>query len=258
MINCGHYAITVIPGVFIPRDLPEEDKAENDRIYAESQEQRRLEREIRYAKQKAVMLDKAGDKEGFEQEALKIKNAQAKYNAFCKETGRTKRLDRTQVFEYNKSVSSKATAAVKRAEKARAAAEAEKRRQTVELEKKRQEKTAEIRELIKSDATSKKLNVGKQNQHIRESKGYKEGKSYIYGDLNIAQELVDKYHGTGEIRLNKKTGQWAWNNKEFITLPNDIGVYINNHTGETFSTNTVSIHYSKKGTHIVPARRKDT
>ena len=115
MINCGHYAITVIPGVFIPRDLPEEDKAENDRIYAESQEQRRLEREIRYAKQKAVMLAKAGDKEGFEQEALKIKNAQAKYNAFCKETGRTKRLDRTQVFEYNKSVSSKATAAAKRA-----------------------------------------------------------------------------------------------------------------------------------------------
>ena len=61
------------------------------------------------------MLDKAGDKEGFEQEALKIKNAQAKYNAFCKETGRTKRLDRTQVYEYNRSVSNKATAAAKRA-----------------------------------------------------------------------------------------------------------------------------------------------
>ena len=89
--------------------MPTENKAENDRIYAESQEQRRLEREIRYAKQRAVMLDKAGDKEGFEAEALKIKNAQARYNSFCKETGRTKRLDRTQVYEYNKSLSSKVT-----------------------------------------------------------------------------------------------------------------------------------------------------
>ena len=117
-INCGHHPITVIPGVFIPSNLPEENKEENDRIYAESQEQRRLEREIRYAKQKAAMMDAAGDKEGFEQEALKIKNAQAEYNTFCKETGRTKRLDRTQVYEYNKSVSSKATAAAKRAQQA--------------------------------------------------------------------------------------------------------------------------------------------
>ena len=53
--------------------------------------------------------------------ALKIKNAQAKYSAFCKETGRTKRLDRTQVYEYNKSVSSKATAAAKRRERLEAA-----------------------------------------------------------------------------------------------------------------------------------------
>lgn len=114
-INCGHYPITVIPGVSIPRDMPKENKAENDRIYQESQEQRRLEREIRYAKQKAAMLEAAGDTEGFEKEALKIKDKQAKYNAFCKATGRTRRLDRTQVFEYNKSISNKANAAVKRA-----------------------------------------------------------------------------------------------------------------------------------------------
>ena len=59
------------------------------------------------------MMEAAGDKEGFEHEALKIKNVQAKYNAFCKETGRTKRLDRTQVFNYNKSISGKANAVAK-------------------------------------------------------------------------------------------------------------------------------------------------
>lgn len=115
-INCGHYPITVIPGVSIPRDMPKENKAENDRIYQDSQEQRSLEREIRYAKQKATMLEAAGDTEGFEKEALKIKDKQAKYNAFCKATGRTRRLDRTQIFEYNRSVSNKANAAVKRAQ----------------------------------------------------------------------------------------------------------------------------------------------
>ena len=248
----------MIPGVSIPTEQDDkESKEENDRIYAESQEQRALERRVRYAKREAAMYDAAGDKEAFTTASQKVKNAQADYNAFCKETGRKKRLDRTQVYGYNKSVSSKATAAVKQAETAKSAQEETKRLQTLELEEQKAKKTAEIRKLIKSDDTPKKLNVGKQNQHIRESKDYKEGKSYIYGDLNTAQELVDKYHGTGEIRLNKKTGQWEWNNKEFITLPEDVGVYINNHTGETFPTNSVSIHYGKKGTHIVPARRKE-
>lgn len=108
-INCGHHPITMIPGISIPRDRPEQDKEENDKVYAESQEQRRLEREIRYSKQKAAMMEAAGDKEGFEKEAVKIREKQADYNAFCKKTGRTKRLDRTQVFDYNKSISGKVT-----------------------------------------------------------------------------------------------------------------------------------------------------
>lgn len=108
-INCGHHPITMIPGISIPRDRPEQDKEENDKVYAESQEQRRLEREIRYSRQKAAMMEAAGDKEGFEKEAVKIREKQADYNAFCKKTGRTKRLDRTQVFEYNKSISGKVT-----------------------------------------------------------------------------------------------------------------------------------------------------
>lgn len=110
-INCGHHPITVIPGVSIPRDLPKENKEENDRVYAESQAQRSLERDIRYAKQKAVMMNAAGDVQGFEQEAARIKRAQERYNAFCKETGRTKRSDRTQVYQYNRSVASKVSSA---------------------------------------------------------------------------------------------------------------------------------------------------
>lgn len=118
-INCQHIAIKVRPGISIPRDRTPQSKEENDRTYAESQKQRRLEREIRYSKREAAMMDKAGDKEGFEKAAVKVKHKQARYDAFCEETGRTKRLDRTQVIEYNRSVSSKATHAAKRAEKAK-------------------------------------------------------------------------------------------------------------------------------------------
>ena len=245
-INCGHVPYPQIPGVTIPRDDVEQSKEENDRAYRETQQQRALERSVRDAKRKAAAFEAAGLDDAFAQQAVVVKQRQAQYDAFCKETGRKKRVDRTQVAGYNRSVSGKVNAAARRADKAK----------TVQKET-AEKKKSEIREIIKSDTTPKKLNVGKQNEHIRESKGYKEGKSYIYGDLNTAQELVDKYHGTGDIRLNKKSGKWEWNSKEFITLPDDIGVYINNHTGETFPTNTVSIHYSKRGTHIVPARRND-
>lgn len=115
-INCGHHPITVIPGVTIMRDRTAQDKEENDRTYRLSQEQRKLERDIRYAQRKAAMLDAAGDTEGFDAEALKIKNAQAKYNAFCKQTGRAKRLDRTRVYEYNNNIDNKVSAAAKRIE----------------------------------------------------------------------------------------------------------------------------------------------
>lgn len=252
-INCGHYPITMVPGYSIPRDQPIEDKELNDKIYAESQRQRYLEREVRSAKREAAMYDAAGDTEAFEKAAVKVKQKQADYNTFCKETGRTKRLDRTQVFEYNRSVSSKATAAAKRAETVKAAQEETKRLQILELEKQKSQKTAEIRELIKSDGTPKKLNVGKQNQHIRESKGYKEGKSYIYGDLNTAQELVDTYHGTGEFVL---TRSGEWNHKEIITAKDSLGVVLFPDTKSDEETNRATIHYSKKGTHVVPTRRE--
>lgn len=183
----------------------------------------------------------------------KAKSARAGCNAFREKTGRKKRLDRTQVYEYNGSVSSKATATVKQAEAAKAAQDEAKRLQALELEKQKSQKTAEIRELIRSDDTPKKLNIGKQNEHIRESKGYKEGKSYIYGDLNTAQELVDKYYGTGEIVLTR-SGEWS--HKEVITATDNLGVVLFPDTKSEEITNRATIHYSKKGTHLVPTRRE--
>lgn len=103
-INCGHHPIPIIPGVTIPRERAKQDKKQNDKAYALSQKQRALERNIRYAKQRAAMLEAAGDTEGFAALSVKIKEEQRKYNAFCNAAGRTKRTDRTQVFGYNRDI----------------------------------------------------------------------------------------------------------------------------------------------------------
>lgn len=115
-INCGHAPPNpFIPGYSKIRGL-DIDAEENDRQYAEDQKQRKLERDVRYAKREAAMLDAAGDKEGFEQAALTVKRKQEALNAFAKSAGLPLRSDKTQVFGYNRSVAGKAGAAAKRSE----------------------------------------------------------------------------------------------------------------------------------------------
>ena len=128
--------------------------------------------------------------------------------------------------------------------------------QELEREKQKQQKITEIRELIKSDSTPKKLNIGSQNKHIPDSKGYIKGRSYLYGNVEVAQNLVYRYAGTGELKFTKSTGEW--NHKEIVTVDEDIGVAITKETGEGMPTNRFVIHYSKKGTHVVPTRRNNS
>ena len=93
-INCGHYPIPIVAGITIPHGAdniqPEE---ENAKAYAESQEQRALERKIREAKR---VVEMAGDSATPEDKA-KIKDAQAEMRKFIERTGRTRRYDREQI-----------------------------------------------------------------------------------------------------------------------------------------------------------------
>lgn len=113
-INCGHFPQTFVDGYNVPRYEPTEDEAENARLYALSQQQRKLERDIRHAKTEALCYDAAGDKEAFAKKAAQIKQKNAQYKEFCAENGRTPRMDRAQVIGYNRSISSKANAAAKK------------------------------------------------------------------------------------------------------------------------------------------------
>ena len=112
-INCGHSPQTFVSGYSIPRYEPTQDFDKNAEEYALSQRQRYMEREIRKSKTEALCHEASGDKEAFEKTAAKIKQQNANYKAFCSENGRTPRMDRTQVYGYNRSVSGKATQAIR-------------------------------------------------------------------------------------------------------------------------------------------------
>ena len=98
-----------------------------------------------------------------------------------------------------------------------------------------------------------------QNVHIIDAAEYKTrqteqknkgefGPSFIYGGIKEAQELVNRYAGTGEADIKK--GRWT--NKEKIKTNSVIGVVVNNLDGTPQLTANFKIHYANDGTHIVP------
>jgi hypothetical protein len=114
-INCGHNPQTFVDGYNIPRYEETKDAEANAAEYRESQKQRYYEREVRQAKLEAIAQDAAGNQEAFKQAAVKVRGKNAQYKEFCKQTGRTPRPDRLQVYAspdgqgYNRSMSGKVT-----------------------------------------------------------------------------------------------------------------------------------------------------
>lgn len=93
-INCGHSPIVVIPGVSIPHGADAiQPEAENNRAYAESQEQRELERRIREEKRVIAMGGDTATKE----DKARLRELQADMREFINRTGRTRRYDREQI-----------------------------------------------------------------------------------------------------------------------------------------------------------------
>lgn len=100
-INCGHTPPnTFTPGNSVIRgEVPDEE--ENKRQYAESQQQRAIERKIRYAKRDAMIAKNLGDEEGEKAAKARVARYQGQMRQFIKETGRTRRYDRERQADYN-------------------------------------------------------------------------------------------------------------------------------------------------------------
>lgn len=95
-VNCGHVFYPYIPGV-TRRTYKPYPKAENERIYKESQKQRYLERRIRSAKREKSMMESIGDEEGAKKASKKVRDRQAVMREFIHQSERTRRYDREQV-----------------------------------------------------------------------------------------------------------------------------------------------------------------
>lgn len=206
--------------------------------YEAEQIQRKIERNIRRWKREFKAMEAAGLPT--DEAAAKLNQWHRKMDDFIKQTGLKRQSNREELFGFGRSEAAKARTLVRGID--------------IYPEKSYNEIVDSVRNKIRSFDTSViKLNKGAQNKHIKGSPGYIPGRSYIYGGLETAQQLVYTYHGTGEIRINDN-GKWI--NKEFISVNYDIGVWIELASGKEIPTNTFAIHYSKKGTHIVPAKKE--
>ena len=93
-INCGHYPIPFIPGFSRIRP-PEQNEEQNAKEYEESQEQRALERRLRYEKRDLAVLKAQGaTDEEIKIQRERVKTARNNLNDFCEETGRARRSNR--------------------------------------------------------------------------------------------------------------------------------------------------------------------
>lgn len=93
-VNCKHYPMTFIPGVSTIRDSGQ-DPEDNEKTYAESQQQRKLERKLREEKRDLeVMKAQGADPEAIRQQQDKVRKASADIDQFCDDTGRTRRRSR--------------------------------------------------------------------------------------------------------------------------------------------------------------------
>lgn len=93
-INCSHYPMTFIPGVSTLKGEPQ-DPEENEKDYAESQQQRALERKLREERRDLAVMKAQGAPEAeIKAQQARVKQASQDVQDFCDETGRARKRTR--------------------------------------------------------------------------------------------------------------------------------------------------------------------
>ena len=258
-INCGHHIYPYMEGVSIRRYFPTEDMDANDKLYKETQVQRALERDVRKQKRECMLYDELGNKDGFEQAAVKLKQKEARLKSYVNGNDQLhRRADREQVVGFDKRISARAVADKKRIAK-QAGMLYDTGNEDSNIKAYYRDKA--LREKIQSNEIPKKLEPGQYRKHVPGTHEYEQyqskykrqgqhGPSYLTVTETEAQGLVNRYAGTGILRRGKD-GKWL--NEEVITIhPDEVGIAVNNLNGKEVPTTVFKIKYGKNGTHVIP------
>ncbi len=254
--NCRHTLTTYFPGITqVPQAQDEEEALSN---YKAEQEQRHMERQIRKWKR---FREGTLDEDNRAMADSKVKEWERKLQEHLSNNKQLRRdrvreeADIRSIQDINYKVDTKEYANFKSI----LGDEAPKTLEEFQNLKynnsggwsnlKQTYKEQNIRNYIKSDEVVKSILEGKQGKHIIGHNNYIEGRSYLIISIDKAQELVNKYAGTGEV-LFASDGKWR--NQEVITTDRVIGYNVSDVDGSEVETKDFKIHYSKKGTHIVP------
>lgn len=217
-INCSHTLYPFIEGVNTnnqPQYDPEEAKANGD-IQAK---QRGYERAIRQTKKKLAAAQELGDDEGVSRYKSLLSNQQKSVRELVRQHDFLHRdYSREQVYSKS-SVNQVKTVGL------------------TEDQKYTQTK-------IVNGEWGTEINPEKQAPHMEST--HIDGKSYFSDDVDT-QDLLNKYAGTGHLNENK-TG---YGNKELVKNVKLPG-YVVTKNGKKLQITGITIHHSKKRTHIVP------
>lgn len=112
------------------------------------------------------------------------------------------------------------------------------------------EKSMLIEEEIRDGKISKTINKDKQKRHTKDE--HTPGRSYLYGDTEYAQDLVNRLSGTGRLVYDSNGN---WNHKEMVSDNKVIGSHVDPVTGNETDTKNGTIVYSKTGSHIFPRQK---
>lgn len=107
-----------------------------------------------------------------------------------------------------------------------------------------------VQDAIDSGKVSTKINREKQLRHTKD--GHEPGRSYLDGDLDYAQKLVDEHSCKGRA-ITDRNGNWT--KKESFYHDSNIGTHVDT-DGTITETNFGVITYSRTGTHVYPGKEE--
>ena len=109
-----------------------------------------------------------------------------------------------------------------------------------------------LKEALENGTILDEINKEKQAKHCDEDENFDEERSYIYGDIDDAIKLYNKYRGTGLVKTLVNGSI-----REYVITPDIVGFYQNNKDNERYESDCLMIIYSKTGSHLYAGEKNE-